>query len=138
VHAEDDGAWIRRDYDCVAHALTGSGPAAYLDREQLVRTAVEHRVDMVHPGCGFLSEDQDSAAALHGPRGTAARARLDVAGHAIAAPTAGVVASVPQSGTIVHVGGEAALIEAMKMEHAVTSLVTGVIQATLGDAVAEG
>jgi Biotin carboxylase, N-terminal domain len=45
VHAEDDGAWIRSDYDCVAHALTGSGPAAYLDREQLVRAAVEHRAD---------------------------------------------------------------------------------------------
>src|SRR5580704_4386687 len=57
VHAEDDGAWIRSDYGCVAHALTGSGPAAYLDREQLVRAAVEHRADMVHPGCGFLSED---------------------------------------------------------------------------------
>jgi acetyl/propionyl-CoA carboxylase alpha subunit/acetyl-CoA carboxylase carboxyltransferase component len=57
VHAEDDGAWIRSDYGCVAHALTGSGPAAYLDREQLVRAAVEHQADMVHPGCGFLSED---------------------------------------------------------------------------------
>ena len=38
VHADDDSAWIRSDYDCVAHALTGSGPAAYLDREQLSRT----------------------------------------------------------------------------------------------------
>lgn len=57
VYAEDDGAWIRSDYGCVAHALTGSGPAADLDREQLVRAAVEHRADMVHPGCGFLNED---------------------------------------------------------------------------------
>lgn len=50
VHAEDDGAWIRAGYDCVTHALTGSGPAAYLDRDQLVRAAVEHRADML-PGC---------------------------------------------------------------------------------------
>jgi len=59
----------------------------------------------------------------------------------IAAPAAGVVVSVAAPGTMVRAGGEAAVIEAMKMEYAVTSPVTGVVQRALarpGDTVAEG
>jgi acetyl/propionyl-CoA carboxylase alpha subunit/acetyl-CoA carboxylase carboxyltransferase component len=36
--------------------LDGVGPAAYLDRDQLIGIALRHGVDGVHPGYGFLSE----------------------------------------------------------------------------------
>jgi acetyl-CoA carboxylase carboxyltransferase component/acetyl/propionyl-CoA carboxylase alpha subunit len=38
-------------------SLRGSGPAAYLDVEQLVGVAIEAGCDAVHPGYGFLSEN---------------------------------------------------------------------------------
>jgi len=40
-----------------AHALTGVGPAAYLDAAQIVRAAREAGCDAIHPGYGFLSEN---------------------------------------------------------------------------------
>ncbi|WP_185995968.1 carboxyl transferase domain-containing protein [Nocardioides campestrisoli] len=55
-----------RDSGHVAHAdevvgLAGSGPAAYLDVEALVRAAVDQGCDAVHPGYGFLSESPEFA-----------------------------------------------------------------------------
>ena len=40
-----------------AHALTGAGPAAYLDGAQILAAAQAHGCDAVHPGYGFLSEN---------------------------------------------------------------------------------
>jgi acetyl/propionyl-CoA carboxylase alpha subunit len=42
----------------VAHRLQGKGPAAYLDGEQIVRTALAAECEAVHPGYGFLSENE--------------------------------------------------------------------------------
>lgn len=41
--------------------LKGKGPAAYLDAEQLIELAIDHGVDAIHPGYGFLSENADFA-----------------------------------------------------------------------------
>ena len=63
VYSEDDAAslHVRRADD--AAALSGSGPAAYLGGEQLLRAAAEHECDAVHPGYGFLSENAGFARA---------------------------------------------------------------------------
>jgi len=74
VHAEDDGGSlvVRRADRSVP--LRGTGPAAYLDAEQLVAVAVEEGCDAVHPGYGFLAEQaafaercRDAGLAFVGP-----------------------------------------------------------------------
>ncbi len=63
VFSEDDAASLHvRRADEIA-PLSGSGPAAYLDGEQLLRAAAEHECDAVHPGYGFLSENAGFARA---------------------------------------------------------------------------
>ncbi|MGZ4549267.1 MAG: carboxyl transferase domain-containing protein [Blastococcus sp.] len=57
VHPEDDAACahVRRAGEAVL--LPGSGPAAYLDAEQVVAAALATGCDAVHPGYGFLAEN---------------------------------------------------------------------------------
>ncbi len=57
VHAEDDAASLHVRLADDAHALVGTGVAAYLDGGQLVDLAEAAGCDAVHPGWGFLSED---------------------------------------------------------------------------------
>ncbi len=63
VFAEDDDGCLHVRAVDSAVALAGSGPAAYLDIEQLVRLAGSNGCDAVHPGYGFLSENGDFARA---------------------------------------------------------------------------
>src|SRR5262245_42687601 len=56
VYSEDDAAALHTKKSDDARALVGSGPAAYLDAEQIVAAAREAGCDAVHPGYGFLSE----------------------------------------------------------------------------------
>ena len=56
VHSEDDAAALHTRKSDETRALRGSGPAAYLDAEQLVAVAREAGCDAIHPGYGFLSE----------------------------------------------------------------------------------
>lgn len=61
VHSQDDAdaPHVRRADE--AYALSGSGPAAYLDGEQLAGIAERAGADAVHPGYGFLSESAEFA-----------------------------------------------------------------------------
>lgn len=57
VFSEDDARSLHAARADESAALSGAGPAAYLDGEQLLRVAGEHGCDAIHPGYGFLSEN---------------------------------------------------------------------------------
>ncbi len=63
VFSEDDAASLHVRTTDEAAALSGAGPAAYLDAKQLLRATAEHGCDAVHPGYGFLSENAGFARA---------------------------------------------------------------------------
>jgi acetyl/propionyl-CoA carboxylase alpha subunit/acetyl-CoA carboxylase carboxyltransferase component len=56
VYSKDDAASLHVRAADEAVALTGVGPAAYLDGPQILRHALETGCDAIHPGIGFLSE----------------------------------------------------------------------------------
>jgi acetyl/propionyl-CoA carboxylase alpha subunit len=57
MHSEDDreSAHVREANEAIG--LSGTGPAAYLDVEQVVDAAVRADCHLLHPGYGFLSEN---------------------------------------------------------------------------------
>ena len=57
VFSEDDAQSLHTRKADEAHAFRGSGPAAYLDGEQMVAIAKATGCDAIHPGYGFLSEN---------------------------------------------------------------------------------
>ncbi|UAW98711.1 ATP-grasp domain-containing protein [Halopseudomonas nanhaiensis] len=61
VFAEDDAQSLHVRKADAAQALSGRGAAAYLDMDQLIAVAREHRCDALHPGYGFLSESSELA-----------------------------------------------------------------------------
>lgn len=63
MFAQDDAGSAHARYGDEAHALTGSGPAAYLDIAAIITAARAHGCDALHPGYGFLSENPDLARA---------------------------------------------------------------------------
>lgn len=56
VYSEDDTGSLHTRRADEAQPLRGTGAAAYLDGEQILRIARERACDAVHPGYGFLSE----------------------------------------------------------------------------------
>jgi acetyl/propionyl-CoA carboxylase alpha subunit/acetyl-CoA carboxylase carboxyltransferase component len=64
IYSEDDANSLHTRKTDHAQPLKGSGPAAYLDGDQIVRIARETQCDAVHPGYGFLSENAGFARAV--------------------------------------------------------------------------
>ncbi|GAA2835834.1 biotin carboxylase N-terminal domain-containing protein [Leucobacter komagatae] len=61
VHPRDDAESLHVRLADRAIELTGIGPAAYLDSDQLVAAAKRTGARLVHPGYGFLAESADFA-----------------------------------------------------------------------------
>jgi pyruvate carboxylase len=61
VFSEDDAPSLHVRKMDEARPLAGSGVAAYLDIDQIIRVAREAECDAVHPGYGFLSENAEFA-----------------------------------------------------------------------------
>src|SRR5262245_58018839 len=61
VHSEDDAESLHVRRADEARPLSGTGPAAYLNAEAIVRAALASGCDAVHPCYGFRSESADFA-----------------------------------------------------------------------------
>ena len=63
IYAEEDRFGVHRFKADEAYLIgKGKGPvAAYLDIESIISLAKEKKVDMIHPGYGFLSENSKFA-----------------------------------------------------------------------------
>src|SRR5262249_32844878 len=57
IFSEDDANSLHVARADEARRLTGTGPAAYLDAEQIVALAKDAGCNAIHPGYGFLSEN---------------------------------------------------------------------------------
>lgn len=100
IYAEEDRFGVHRFKADEAYLVgKGKGPvAAYLDIDSIISIAKEKRVDMIHPGYGFLSENADFARACEeagivfiGPRPEL----LESMGDKVAAKKAADKAGVP-------------------------------------------
>ena len=63
VYSEDDDRSLHLPRADKAVALSGTGPNAYLDSEQIISIALAHQCTAIHPGYGFLSESAEFAQA---------------------------------------------------------------------------
>ncbi len=100
IYAQEDRFALHR-FKADESYLVGEGKkpiAAYLDIEGIIRIAQEAKVDAIHPGYGFLSENPDFAdacvaagIAFIGPRSDVMR----TLGNKVAARSAAVAANVP-------------------------------------------
>ncbi|MEO6956979.1 MAG: carboxyl transferase domain-containing protein [Antricoccus sp.] len=62
VYSADDADSLHVQSCDDAVALVGTGPAAYLDVDGIIRAAIETGATLLHPGYGFLSENPKLAA----------------------------------------------------------------------------
>src|SRR5437016_6817534 len=124
VYAEPDARSPHATFANERAVLSGPTPRqAYLDLEQLVRTAREHGADAIHPGYGFLSENPAFAEACAkngltfiGPPATSMRAM----GDKVEARRRMIAAGVPVvPGTAALADEAAALAEAKRIGYPV-------------------
>ncbi|MGD8832992.1 MAG: carboxyl transferase domain-containing protein, partial [Pseudomonadales bacterium] len=132
VYAEDDAASAHVPAADSAEALSGKGPSAYLDLEQVVALAKRAGCDAVHPGYGFLSENPKLAIACAAAGltfiGPSAEA-LELCGNKATAREAARAAGVPVLAGIDH---EVSLEEARDFLDALPSGSAMVIKAIAG------
>jgi len=98
VYAEDDADSPHVQAADEAIALSGAGPAGYLDHAAILAAAKNAGADLIHPGYGFLSEQPEFARACAnagltfvGPDAAA----LDLFGNKSSARRAAAAAGVP-------------------------------------------
>src|SRR6201999_3077682 len=98
VYAEDDADSPHVHAATEAIALSGAGPAAYLDHAAILAAAKDSAAELIHPGYGFLSEHPGFAQACAavgytfvGPDAAA----LELFGNKSAARRAATAAGVP-------------------------------------------
>ena len=95
VHSADDADLPHVRAATRSVALSGVGPAAYLDQPALLAAIENTAADLVHPGYGFLAENADFARAC-GSRFVGPTAEhLDLLGDKSAARRAAQAAEVP-------------------------------------------
>ena len=63
LYTEDDASALHRFRADEAYQLSGQGPAAFLNCDEIIQVALESNCDGVHPGYGFLSESAEFASA---------------------------------------------------------------------------
>ena len=61
VYPADDARSLHVQRADLARELTGAGPGAYLDIDQIIAVALATGCSLVHPGYGFLSENAEFA-----------------------------------------------------------------------------
>ncbi len=63
IYPDDDATSLHTKRANASVLIPGVGAKAYLDQEAVLNVAREHKVDAIHPGYGFLSENADFAEA---------------------------------------------------------------------------
>ncbi len=64
IYPEDDASSLHIVKTDESVQIPGTGAQAYLDKLAVIEAAKELKVDAIHPGYGFLSENGDFAAAV--------------------------------------------------------------------------
>jgi acetyl/propionyl-CoA carboxylase alpha subunit/acetyl-CoA carboxylase carboxyltransferase component len=98
VYAEDDADSPHVHAADEAIALSGAGPAAYLDQTSILAAAKDAGAELIHPGYGFLSEQSEFAQACTSAGFTFVgpdAAVLDLFGNKSSARRAATAAGVP-------------------------------------------
>ena len=61
IYSEDDRDSLHVSKMDESYQLKGKGTKAYLDSKDIISIALNNRVDLIHPGYGFLSENPNFA-----------------------------------------------------------------------------
>ena len=63
IYSKDDSSSTHLSYCSKVFELKGIGPSAYLNIDEIVSIAKNNKIEAIHPGYGFLSENETFAAA---------------------------------------------------------------------------
>ena len=61
IYSEDDHDSLHVSKMVESYQLKGEGAKAYLDSKDIISIALNNKVDLIHPGYGFLSENPNFA-----------------------------------------------------------------------------